>query len=258
MIQTFAFCTSLISAFLFVSCNHAISSVLSIFNIIALFSVGILFFNICFLILSVNKKLLQWGFVVLVFLTSFLLVLQIKDRYVITPEILYAVLFQDGNEMFDFVSLTDLITPLISCFICYFVFRFRSKIYFKINKRYLTTALCLVFINIFMVFFVKVFTKKHLYTQKKNLVSLVAFVKDSHLITPINFFYSLIITVSSVINNSDETLLPINIKTAEGDANKNLKVYYIIGESARFDRFSINGYQKTQRQTLKSILKQVI
>ncbi len=219
-----------------------------------LFSVNLAFFTLLSSVFLKRKKLLSATLLTLVFIVTFSLTLQIRRGYVITPEVLYAALHPENNEFLTIMSIYDYIivifVPVIATFILYCN---RRKLAANFNKIYLSFLGICIISTCVICFAVPISYISKNDIDAKNIDNSRYFLQQIIFTPPVNIIRSFYTILSA--SNSDKNNQPLEVYMPKNSGDDTLKIYYIIGESVRFDRLGINGYKKNTTPNLAKELK---
>jgi glucan phosphoethanolaminetransferase (alkaline phosphatase superfamily) len=240
---------SCISSFLTAKADLSNILLIKVGTFICIFTLQILILHLVSAIFSFNATLFKMIFFVIALTSALTITLQINNGFIITPQTLYAALHPEHNEVSTIMGVMDYVIIAIVVSVSFvFVFANRDCIKLTFTRFYLgflATFCCATLLFCFAM--PQSFWHKTFGSQKKNNIHKAYFIKNIIYSAPVSVLYSALM----LVNTGNKNNAAVQIETFNHhNGDSDLKIYYIIGESLRFDRMGINGYGKNTTPNL--------
>ena len=217
-------------------------------NILYISSMAILLFSLFAFLFSIfSSKYTTKGILILIFIvSSFTAYFMDTYHVVIDDEMIRNTLQTNLSESSDLFSLKLVFYVLFLGLIPSFLV-FKSKIEYMGIKKELISKLKTLFLSVVLISIV-VFSFSKFYTsffrEHKPL---------RYSVNPVYWIYSIGKYTSKTANSGPIIVKKIenDAKVVEGDKDKKELIIMVVGETARADRFSLNGYEKETNPLLK-------
>ena len=205
---------------------------------------------VCFLFLVLFFSLLGWRYTIKPLLVFMLIVSAIENYFMETYNILIDrtmienIIHTDAREVFDLMSW-KLFAYLILLGLLPSYFIYKTPLVYVGLKKELVFKVPLIMGSIVLIFFIMLPFSKHYTSFFREHKILRSYTNPNH------GLYSLGVYIKERVKDKNTPLTQIGLDAKIEKREKRKVVIMVVGEAARADHFSLNGYEKETNPLLK-------